>query len=217
MKEIFPGVFTDGRRIFTINAVPGRSVYGEKLIRQGNDEFREWDPFRSKLCGAIKKGLKTFPFSKDSKILYLGASTGTTISHLSDIALDGEIYAVEVSPQMGERLMELADHRENIVPIIADARHVSEYSEIPEADAVYQDVAQPDQDRILIMNAKRFLKKGGIAMLCVKSQSIDVTMDPKKVFAIVEKNLANDFEIIEKFYLEPFDKEHEFLVLRIRG
>ena len=67
------------------------------------------------------------------------------------------------------------------------------------------------------MNAKRFLKKGGIAMLCVKSQSIDVTMDPKKVFAIVEKNLANDFEIIEKFYLEPFDKEHEFLVLRIRG
>jgi fibrillarin-like pre-rRNA processing protein len=216
MREIFPGVFTDGRRIFTINAVPGRSVYGEKLVRQGSTEFREWDPFRSKLCGAIKKGLKTFPFSKESKVLYLGASTGTTISHLSDIMYEGEIYGIEVSPLMGERLMELAERRTNIIPVMADARHVSEYAEIPEVDAVYQDVAQPDQDRILAMNAKKFLKKGGIAMLCVKSQSIDVTMDPKKVFAIVEKNLSNDFEIIEKFYLEPYDKEHEFLVLRLK-
>src|SRR5271157_5900002 len=108
MQEIFNGVFSDGRRIFTVNAVPGKSVYGEKLIRQGNTEFREWDPFRSKLCGAIRKGLKTFPFSNDSKVLYLGASTGTTISHLSDIALDGEIYAVEMAPAMGEKLMELA-------------------------------------------------------------------------------------------------------------
>jgi len=216
MKEIFPGVFTDGRKVFTINAVPGRSVYGEKLIRQGSTEFREWDPFRSKLCGAIRKGLKTFPFGKDGKVLYLGASTGTTISHLSDIMYEGEIYGIEVSPLMGERLMELAEKRANIIPVIADARHVSEYAEIPEVDAVYQDVAQPDQDRILIMNAKKFLKKNGIAMLCVKSQSIDVTMDPKKVFAIVEKNLSNDFEIIERFYLEPYDKEHEFLVLKLK-
>jgi fibrillarin-like pre-rRNA processing protein len=81
---------------------------------------------------------------------------------------------------------------------------------------LYQDVAQPDQDRILAINARQFLKKGGIAMLCVKSQSIDVTMDPKKVFAMVEKNLSSDFEIIEKFYLEPYDKEHEFLVLRLK-
>jgi fibrillarin-like pre-rRNA processing protein len=72
MQEIFPGVFSDGRRIFTINAVPGRSVYGEKLIRQGNTEYREWDPFRSKLCGAMRKGLKEFPFNKSSKILYHG-------------------------------------------------------------------------------------------------------------------------------------------------
>jgi fibrillarin-like pre-rRNA processing protein len=216
MKEIFAGVFTDGRRVFTVNAVPGRSVYGEKLIRQDNTELREWDPFRSKLCGAIRKGLVNFPFSKASKVLYLGASTGTTISHLSDILDEGEIYAVEIAPQMAERLMELAEHRENIVPIVADARKPDEYAEIPEVDALYQDVAQPDQDRILTMNAKKFLKRGGIAMLCVKSQSIDVTMDPKKVFAMVEKNLAKDFEILERFYLEPYDKEHEFLVLRLK-
>jgi fibrillarin-like pre-rRNA processing protein len=216
MKEIFPGVFADGRRIFTINAVPGKSVYGEKLIRQGNIEFREWDPFRSKLCGALRKGLKTFPFSRTSKVLYLGASTGTTVSHLSDIAEEGEIYAVEMAPVMGERLMEVAERRQNIVPIIADARKPDEYAEIPEVDVLYQDVAQPDQDRILAINARQFLKKGGIAMLCVKSQSIDVTMDPKKVFAMVEKNLSSDFEIIEKFYLEPYDKEHEFLVLRLK-
>jgi fibrillarin-like pre-rRNA processing protein len=121
-----------------------------------------------------------------------------------------------MAPVMGEKLMELAERRENIVPIIADARKPDEYAEIPEVDAVYQDVAQPDQDRIIAMNSRRFLKKGGIAMLCVKSQSIDVTMEPKKVFAIIEKSLSSDFEIVEKFYLEPYDKEHEFLVLRLK-
>jgi len=216
LREIFPNVYSNGKNIYTINRIKGKSVYGEKLVREGNTEYREWDPFRSKLCGAIRKGLVNFPFSKNSKVLYLGASTGTTISHLSDILEEGEIYAVEIAPQMAERLMELAEHRENIVPIVADARKPEEYEEIPDVDVVYQDVAQPDQDRILTMNCRKFLKKGGFAMLCVKSQSIDVSKDPKKVFAEIEKSLSRDFEILEKFYLEPFDKEHEFLVLRIK-
>jgi len=216
MQQIFPDVFSNGKSIYTINRIKGKSVYGEKLVREGNVEFREWDPFRSKLCGAIRKGLKNFPFSRSAKVLYLGASTGTTISHLSDILEEGEIYAVEIAPQMAERLMDLAEKRENIVPIVADARKPEEYEEIPDVDVVYQDVAQPDQDRILTMNCRKFLNKGGIAMLCVKSQSIDVSKDPKKVFAEIEKSLSKDFEIIEKFYLEPFDKEHEFLVLRMK-
>ena len=216
LREIFPNVYSNGKNIYTINRIKGKSVYGEKLVREGNTEYREWDPFRSKLCGAIRKGLANFPFSKNSKILYLGASTGTTISHLSDILEEGEIYAVEIAPQMAERLMELAEHRENIVPIVADARKPEEYEEIPDVDVVYQDVAQPDQDRILTMNCRKFLKKEGFAMFCVKSQSIDVSKDPKKVFAEIEKSLSRDFEILEKFYLEPFDKEHEFLVLRIK-
>ena len=111
-----------------------------------------------------------------SKVLYLGASTGTTISHLSDILGEsGEIYAVEIAAQCMKSLIALSDRRRNIIPIHADARQPQEYAEVGEVDTIYMDVAQPDQDDILIKNAKMFLKKGGIAMIAIKSQSIDVT------------------------------------------
>jgi fibrillarin-like pre-rRNA processing protein len=225
MQEIFPGVYSLDKHIATVNAVPGKKVYTERLIktklktgnRKQETELRVWDPFRSKLAGAIKKGLKTFPFRKGSKILYLGASTGTTVSHLSDIVGDGgEIYAVEIAPQVMKSLLALCDERDNIIPIHADARQPQEYEEVGEVDAIYQDVAQPDQDDIMLKNARMFLKKGGIAMICIKSQSIDVTKAPKEVFEAVIKKLETEFEVLEKYKLEPFDKDHLFLVLRYK-
>jgi fibrillarin-like pre-rRNA processing protein len=219
MKESFAGVFSFDKYIATINAVPGKKVYDERLLKgtpeTGGRELRIWDPFRSKLGGAIRKGLKTFPFTPGSKTLYLGASTGTTISHLSDIVGgEGEIYAVEIAPQCMKSLLALCDLRENIIPIHADAKKPSEYEEVGKVDVIYMDVAQPDQSDILNKNALMFLEKGGIAMLCVKSQSIDVTKTPKQVFKIVLDELDPYFEVLERYELEPFDKDHLFLVLK---
>jgi len=212
------GVYTSGGAFLTANADRGRQVYGEKLVKEGVKEYRVWDAHRSKLCAAMKKGLKEFPFAPGSKILYLGASTGTTISHLSDIlGPQGEIYAVEISHQCMRPLLALSERRRNIIPIHGDARQPQEYSDVGTVDAVYQDVAQPDQDDILIKNAKASLKKGGIAMLCIKSQSIDVTMEPAEVFEKVVKKLESTFEILEKIKLEPYDKDHLFVVMRLRG
>lgn len=218
METVFPGVHKIGGSIVTLNADRGRQVYSEKLLKEGGKEYRVWDPHRSKLCGAMKKGLKAFPFAPGSKVLYLGASTGTTISHLSDIlGPQGEIYAVEIAPQCMKSLIALSERRNNIIPIHADARQPQEYEEVGTVDAVYQDVAQPDQDDILIKNARMFLKKGGIAMLCIKSQSIDVTKAPSEVFDAVVKKLETAFEVLEKIRLEPFDKDHLFVVLKFRG
>lgn len=217
MKSIFPGVFQSDKFILTLSSDPGRKVYNEKTLKQGNDEYRSWDPFRSKLCAAIKNGLKNFPFAENSKILYLGASTGTTISHISDIVGEqGEIYSVEISSQCLRSLIQLSDRRHNIIPIQGDARQPQEYSDVGEVDIIYQDVAQPDQDDLLIKNAKMFLKKDGIAMICIKSQSIDVTKDPKIIFANVLSKLENVFDVLEKIKLEPYDKDHLFVVLRLR-
>lgn len=220
MREIFPGVYSFDKYIATVNAVPGKKVYDERLFRKpetGNRELRLWDPFRSKLAGAIRKGLKTFPFEPGSKVLYLGASTGTTVSHLSDVlGPEGEIYAVEIAPQCMKSLLALCELRENIIPIHADARTPGEYEEVGKVDAIYQDVAQPDQADILLKNAGMFLKKGGIAMIAIKSQSIDVTKKPKEVFAEVIDELSSRFEILEKYELEPFDKDHLFVVLRFK-
>ncbi|MEM4335441.1 MAG: fibrillarin-like rRNA/tRNA 2'-O-methyltransferase [Candidatus Anstonellales archaeon] len=217
MKEKFSGVFEEKKELYTLNMVRGERVYGEKLIVAEGKEYRRWDPFRSKLAAAIKNGLKNFPFSKKTKLLYLGASTGTTVSHLSDIITDGEIYAVEVSPQAMRSLMEVAEKRENIVPILADARKPESYAEIGKVDGIYQDVAQPDQDDILILNSKKFLKKGGYAFFCVKSQSIDVTKKPEEVFEDVKRKIEKYFEIEEEIRLEPYDKDHLLLVLRFKG
>ncbi|MBI5223656.1 fibrillarin-like rRNA/tRNA 2'-O-methyltransferase [Candidatus Micrarchaeota archaeon] len=217
MKSNYPNVYFAGDYFATVNMNPGVKVYTEKLVRDGPLELRTWDAFKSKLCGAMKKGLKTFPFGLGSKVLYLGASTGTTVSHLSDVVgRDGEIYAVEFSPQCLKSLLPLSESRSNIIPIHADARNPSEYAEVGAVDVVYQDVAQPDQDQILIKNAKMFLKPGGIAMICIKSQSIDVTKRPDEIFIQVLETLSGTFEIVEKLKLEPFDKDHLFVVCRLR-
>ena len=213
----YPGVYNIDNSFATPSADPGHPVYKERTVRQGGMELRMWDPFRSKLCGAMKKGLKEFPFSAGSKILYLGASTGTTISHLSDIlGPEGEIYAVEIAPQCMKTLIALSERRHNIIPVHADARQPQEYEDVGQVDSIYQDVAQPDQDDILTKNALMFLKKGGIAMLCIKSQSIDVTKRPEEVFEAVVNRLSKNFDILEKIKLEPFDKDHLFVVMRYR-
>ncbi|MCI0504341.1 fibrillarin-like rRNA/tRNA 2'-O-methyltransferase [Candidatus Micrarchaeota archaeon] len=218
MKSVYPGVFTKDGAYLTVNIDPGRKVYGERTLREGGSEYRIWDSYRSKLSGALKKGLKEFPFAPGVKVLYLGASTGTTISHLSDIlGPDGEIYAVEIAPQCMKSLIALSERRQNIIPIHGDARQPKEYEDAGQVDIIYMDVAQPDQDDILIKNARMFLKPGGIAMIAIKSQSIDVTKDPKVVFEAVLAKLGPVFEIMEKIRLEPFDKDHLFVVLRYRG
>ena len=81
------GVKLDGKSLWTLNANPGKSVYGEQLRRQSGDEWRRWDPRRSKLSAALLR-TKQEPASLlpevGSEILYLGAGHGTTISHLHD-------------------------------------------------------------------------------------------------------------------------------------
>ncbi len=215
MKSIFPEVYLVDNRLATINAVHGKQVYDERLVKLEGQEFRMWDPFRSKLAAAIKKGLQNFPFSKGSKVLYLGASTGTTVSHVSDIVGEqGEIFAVEISPHSMKNLLKLSEQRKNIIPILADAGRPEKYSEVGEVSIIYQDVAQADQSEILIKNAKAFLVAGGTAMLAIKSQSIDVTKKPSEVFSNELAKLAKYFEVLEKMELEPFDKDHLFVVLR---
>jgi len=55
--------------------------------------------------------------------LYLGAASGTTCSHVSDvIGPEGILYAVEFSARCGRDLISMAKKRNNVVPIIEDAR-----------------------------------------------------------------------------------------------
>ena len=87
VREVSSGIFKEDRNIYTKNLIPGKRVYGEKLLNSKVGELREWDPTRSKLASTVLNGLNIIPIKADSKILYLGASAGTTPSHISDIVV----------------------------------------------------------------------------------------------------------------------------------
>lgn len=214
MREIFRGVYEKDGKIYTLNLVRGEKVYGENLIEIDGKEYREWNPHSSKLSAAIKKGLNNFPFNETSEVLYLGAASGTTASHISDICIRGMIYAVEFSPKVFKDLLNLFEKRKNISPLFLDARKVWETERfITKVDIIYQDVAQRDQTEILMKNV-RFLLKGGIALYALKARSISSSKPLREIYRNEEKKLKDEFEIIEKIDLEPYEKEHRFYVLK---
>src|SRR6187200_3630616 len=209
-------ITVDGeKQIATLNLIKGNNVYGEKLVKYNGDEYRIWDPFRSKLAGALKKGLKNLPIMNGTKVLYLGASTGTTVSHVSDIVgTNGIVFAVEPSIRVARELIEnVASKRSNVVPIIEDARKPQSYFSIfGKVDLVYSDIAKADQTDIAIANCHAYLKKGGAILVVIKTRSIDVTMDPKAVVAREAKRLQdNGFHINQVINLDPFDKDHSII------
>lgn len=207
-------VYLKDGNIATKNLNPGISVYGEELIQE-DEEYRIWNPRRSKLAAALLNGLEKLEIQDTSKVLYLGASTGTTVSHISDITINGKIYAVEFSPTTAKKLVQLSRQRLNIAPILGDATKPKEYLNIVEkVDLVYCDVAQPTQSELFMKNMNLFLKEDGMGMITIKARSIDVVQKPKKIFKQEEKKLIEKgFKIIEKVKLEPYEKDHvAFLV-----
>jgi fibrillarin-like pre-rRNA processing protein len=210
--------------ICTRNLTPGRSIYGETLVHQivngERIELRSWDPFRSKLSAAILNNLKTFPFSPGSRCLYLGASTGTTVSHVSDIIEGGgKIFAVEVASRVARELMEgVVKFRKNVVPIIADARHPEKYGGVyGDIGILYCDIAQPDQTEIALKNCDEYLDGKGFLFLVVKASSIDALKSKNEVFSAQIEIIKNaSFDVVEKIDLEPFDRNHAMLVAKRR-
>jgi fibrillarin-like pre-rRNA processing protein len=203
------------KNVATLNLVKGNNVYGEKLIKYDGEEYRVWDPFRSKLAAALKKGMNKMPIKNHSKVLYLGASTGTTVSHISDIVgPSGMVFAVEPATRVARDLIEnVASKRKNVVPIIEDARkHHSYFAIFGKVDILYCDIAQPDQTDIAIANCLAYLKPGGIMLLVIKTRSIDVTMDPRAVVAQEASKLEKNGFLVEQIInLEPFDKDHSLI------
>ena len=211
------GVFKEKNKIFTENldSCKGIKVYNEKLISYKNKEFRSWNPYRSKLAAAILKGFKNIKIKVDSKILYLGAATGTTVSHISDIAKEGVIYAVESSPLAVKKLLQLCKKRQNVIPILSDAHHPDRYGTVvPSVDIVYQDISQRDQTVIFINNVLRYLRKNGQGIIMVKARSINVSLEPKQAYKLVTDKLKkHGFNIVNFINISHYEKDHAAVVI----
>lgn len=210
----------DGKRrqIYTKNLVPGKTVYDEKLVKEKGIEFREWNPYKSKLGSYIMQyNVNDIFIRPKNSILYLGVASGTTASHISDIVgKEGMIYGIDPAFRVMIDLMFVAEERKNIAPIMADASHPEEYEELvpKQVDFIFQDVAQRNQAEIFIKNIEKYLKKGGFGMISVKARSVDITEKPKKIFKDIRSKLEEKYTIVDYKSLEPFEKDHVMIVIK---
>lgn len=210
-----PGVHLVGavghKRLATVSN-DSKSVYGERFI----DGLRIWDPYRSKLAALLQKSRSPLPIvlSLDSVVLYLGASTGTTVSHVGDIVRDGLVYAVEISPRSMRQLLQLAESRQNIIPILGDAARPESYSSLVEpVDLIYQDVAQRNQAEIATLNSTMYLKKGGTLVLMIKTRSIDSSASPAEIRSSELERLLG-LEVLFVTDLLPYHHDHWAVVAK---
>jgi len=216
--NVFEAELGRKRILLTKNLAPGKNVYGEELVRFRGEEYRTWDIFRSKLAAALAKGISQMGIKPGDSVLYLGAASGTTPSHISDIVGEnGFVYALDFAPRVVRDLVFVCQDRSNMAPILADASQPKTYfSNVLEVDAVYQDIAQRNQVEIFIKNCKIFLKDNGFGILCIKARSINVAQNPKKIFKMVMEQLEKEMIVSDYRELDPFEKDHCIFICKKR-
>lgn len=226
-KQIASGLRVQGRGVWTQNSDPGNSVYGESIRRIGKEEWRRWDPHRSKLGAGIQRTsgdlLSILP-SSGSRILYLGAGHGTTVSHLHDLVCGqdnqhkGRILAVDLAPRCLRDLNHLASTRPGLVPLLADARKHNEIAAIMpyRVEWLFQDVAQASQVDIFLAACRRFLQSGGLGLFSLKAASERWDAEGERaLFAKVSTTLEESgLELVESIELAGFEEHHMLFVCR---
>jgi rRNA 2'-O-methyltransferase fibrillarin len=100
--------------------------------------------------------------------------------------------------------------------IVEDARTPQKYRMLVSmVDVIFADVAQPDQARIVGVNAEQFLKHGGHAVISIKASCIDSTAEPAAVYAKeVEALRKAQFKPLEQVTLEPYERDHAMVIGR---
>jgi len=181
----------------------GTTVYGEP---RDTDGWRLWDAGRSKLGAMFKLDIETGLTGGES-ILYLGAASGTTVSHVADFA--GPTYAIEFAPRPVRDLLEVATTRPNLIPLLCDARQPETYAHVVETDIEYliQDVATRGQATVALRN-RQFLASDGKLILMIKARSEDVLSDPEDVFDTIISTLREGYIIQTRQRLDRFHDDH---------
>jgi len=192
-------------------ATRGDPVYGEPQDEEG---WRAWDAGRSKLGAMLELGVDV-GLDGGEGVLYLGAASGTTVSHVADFA--GPTYAVEFAPRPTRDLLSVAASRPNLFPLLKDARDPATYAHVVESDldCIVQDVATRGQATVALRN-RRFLAPDGRLLAAIKARSEDVLDDPETVFENVLAELRSGYEILETRRLDRFHDDHLAVVAEPR-
>ncbi|MBD50364.1 MAG: hypothetical protein CMB08_00345 [Euryarchaeota archaeon] len=223
------GVRKEGRNIWTRNAVKGISVRKERRKRDGKNEWRIWDPTKSKIAASLLRTksdpTKILP-QPGNDCLYLGSSTGGTVSHIHDCVCGsgnhhkGQIIAIDISSRMMRELVKLSETRPGIVPVLADARDITQISPFinKKVDWIHQDLSISDQAKTFVKIAEIFLKNNGIGLLSLKGASeraADGSLEIK--FEKAEEILMkSNLDVIEKIDLKGLEEQHVLFYCKMK-
>ncbi len=182
-----------------------RKKRGKLEIKKGK-KWITWNPYHSKLAAYVMGNGENWPFTRESKILYLGAAEGNTVNFLSDMCIEGRIIAIDISRMSMIELVTLAEKRQNIIPFLGDAHFPEKYrNHALKPDILYQDIAQSDQVNIFIRNHKYFKPKCGFLM--IKSHSI--SGKESEIYLETEKKLKENFNNFEMVNIAKWAKGHK--------
>ncbi|MFW6026388.1 MAG: fibrillarin-like rRNA/tRNA 2'-O-methyltransferase [Candidatus Woesearchaeota archaeon] len=216
MQLISENLFTEKNKLYTLSDNK-KSIYGEKIIIKNNKFYREWNPFRSKIAAALMRKLNKLNITENSKILYLGCASGTTVSHISDIAKKGLIFAVDISQKEMSLLYLKLKNRNNVAPILADANLPQTYLKnmnYLKVDVIIQDLATPKQLDILFKNSDLYLKNGGEIYFSIKIKSITQFKKQTDVLEEIKLKLNKKYKLLKSVNLRKYEDNHWLIHLK---
>ena len=216
------GIRREGRSLWTRNAVKEFQLEEREGRETAEMNGVFGTPTDLKVAASIlktKRDASTLLPDSGSTCLYLGASSGGTVSHIHDNVCGagnhhgGQVVAVDISPRMMRNLVKLAERRQGLVPVLADARNplaVAPYIR-GKADWLHQDLSIGDQAETFVRMTSAFLKQGGTALLSLKAASErwmeggdDARFEHTK--SIIEG--CQHLELLEVIDISVFEEQH---------
>ena len=233
MKEarIFQIQIGNEEQLATKNMVKGTKTRKEKIVIVNNEEFLEWNPYKSKLAAAIRNGLQILPIIKNSKVVCINLLEESTMLHISNIVgSGGSVFVIDVNKNKKSFLNKLVNTHKNIIPIYDKVDELSFSSSITgKVDALYVDLPESEQIEQIVRNYGSLLKNEGFLMLVAKKDS-DAILENDIVGWMAEQRaglnkireitakLKSQFEIIQEinlginYAMEPYHKLHAFIL-----
>ena len=232
MKEarIFQIQIGNEEQLATKNIVKGTKTRKEKIVIVNNEEFLEWNPYKSKLAAAIRNGLQIIPIIKNSKIVCINLPEESTMLHISNIVgSGGSVFVIDVNKNKKSFLNKLVNTHKNIIPIYDKVDELSFFSSITgKVDALYVDIPESEQIEQIVEKYGSLLKNEGFLMFVTKKD--DAILDDDIVGWMAEQRagfdkireittkLKTQFEIIQEINLgvnyetEPYHRLHAFIL-----
>ena len=233
MKEtrIFQIQIGNEEQLATKNMVKGTKTRKEKIVIVNNEEFLEWNPYKSKLAAAIRNGLQILPIIKNSKVVCINLPEESTILHISNIVgSGGSVFVIGVNKNKKSFLNKLVNTQKNIIPIYDTVDELSFSSSVTgKVDALYVDIPESEQIEQIVEKYGSLLKNEGFLMLIAKKDDNAIIENDiagwmaeqraglNKIREITTK-LKSQFEIIQEINLglnygmRPYHKFYAFIL-----